>query len=186
MYSINDNITLSVLNLFVKDVLSQLSLDSDEITFIQSDNGQLDTTAVKSLLCKRKLFSNFISAYHPNMNGFVERAFRSVKDLARCMMQSASLPDPYWEKAFGHTVLLRNIMPNQTVHGYVREAYYLWFGLTYDYSRVHTLGSCAYVLNHVHGNDYGARSEAGIFVGMKPQHPLTYKYELYFSLKMFS
>jgi hypothetical protein len=168
---------------FEEDVLSTLDLDADEITFMQSDNGQLNSTGVKSWLRKRRIFSKFISPYHPNMNGFVERAFRSIKDLSRCMLSAAGLPDPYWEKATSHAVLLRNTMPNQSKEGYVREAYYLWYGLTYDYSRLRVWGSRAYALNHVRGKDFGERSVPGIFVGMKPDNPITYDYEIYLPTK---
>ena len=179
----DDRITLQILKKFEEDVLSTLDLDADEITFMQSDNGQLNSTGVKSWLRKRRIFSKFISPYHPNMNGFVERAFRSIKDLSRCMLSAAGLPDPYWEKATSHAVLLRNTMPNQSKEGYVREAYYLWYGLTYDYSRLRVWGSRAYALNHIRGKDFGERSVPGIFVGMKPDNPITYDYEIYLPTK---
>ena len=179
----DDQITLLILNKFAEDVLSTLDLEADEITFMQSDNGQLDSNGVKSWLRKRRIFSKFISPYHPNMNGFVERAFRSIKDLSRCMLSAAGLPDPYWEKATSHAVLLRNIMPNQSSQGFVREAYFLWYGLTYDYSRLRVWGSRAYALNHVRGKDFGERSVPGIFVGMKPDNPITYDYEIYLPTK---
>jgi hypothetical protein len=125
----------------------------------------------------------FSSAYHPNMNGFVERAFGSTNALARSMLAAAGLPDPYWEKASRHAVLMRCIMPNQTATGFVREAYYLWYGLTYDYSRLRTWGCRAYALNHQREKDYGHRSIAGIFVGMKPENPVTCDYEIYLPAK---
>jgi hypothetical protein len=74
-------------------------------------------------------------------------------------------------------------MPNQTSTGFVREAYFLWYGLTYDYSRLRTWGCRAYALNHIRGKDYGHRSVAGIFVGMKPENPVTCDYEIYLPAK---
>jgi hypothetical protein len=94
---------------------------------LQSDNGQLDTNEVKAWMRKGRAINRFGSPYHPNMNGFVERAFGSTNALARCMLVDAGLPDPYWEKASRHAVLLRSIMPNQTSTGFVREAYFLWY-----------------------------------------------------------
>jgi hypothetical protein len=106
--------------------LSTLTFDDrEEIIFFQSDNGQLDTTEVKGWMRKGNSIVRFSSAYHPNMNGFVERAFGSTNALARSMLAAAGLPDPYWEKASRHAVLMRCIMPNQTATGFVREAYYL-------------------------------------------------------------
>ena len=157
--------------------------DREEIIFFQSDNGQLDTTEVKGWMRKGNAIVRFSSAYHPNMNGFVERAFGSTNALARSMLAAAGLPDPYWEKASRHAVLMRCIMPNQTATGFVREAYYLWYGLTYDYSRLRTWGCRAYALNHQREKDYGHRSIAGIFVGMKPENPVTCDYEIYLPAK---
>ena len=117
------------------------------------------------------------------MNGFVERSFRSVKDLARCMLQDAGLPDPYWERACSHSVLIRNILPNQSATGYAREAYFLWYGIMFDYSRLRTFGSRAYAINHIGAKDFGPRSVAGIFVGMKPTSPITIDYEIYLPSK---
>ena len=48
-----------------------------------------------------------------------------------------------------------------------------WHGLIYDYSRPRVWGSRAYALNHVRGKDFGERSAPGIFVGMKPDNPIT-------------
>jgi len=181
---VNDKVTLRILNRFRDEVLSILNFDdTEEIMFFQSDNGQLDTIEVKGWLTKGKSIGRYVSPYHPNMNGFVERAFGSTNALARSMMAAAGLPDPYWEKASRHAVLLRNIMPNYSADGLTREAYFMWYGLTYDYSRLRTWGSRAYVLNHIRGKDYGPRSVEGIFVGMKPDNPVTRDYEVYLPAK---
>ena len=113
------------------------------------------------------------------MNGFVERAFRSVKDLARCMITHAGLPDDYyWDKAISHACLIKNIMPNATMNGYTREAYYKWYGLMFDYSRLRTWGSRAYALHHTTYKDFRTKSTPGIFVGMI-QSDIQYQYELF-------
>ena len=181
---VNDATTLRILNLFREEILVTLTFDdNEEIIFFQSDNGQLDTNEVKSWMRKGRAITRFGSPYHPNMNGFVERAFGSTNALARCMLAGAGLPDPYWERASRHAVLLRNIMPNQTSDGFVREAYFLWYGLTYDYSRLRTWGCRAYALNHIREKDYGNRSVSGIFVGMNPDNAITRDYEIYLPTK---
>ena len=181
--NVDDKTIINVLRIFETEVLTTVTKDFDDIRFIQSDNGQLDTNGVKTWCRQRNIYARFTSAYHPNMNGLVERAFGSTDALTRCMLEAAGLPDPYWEKASNHAVLIRNIMPNQSIDGYVREAYFLWYGLTYNYSRLRTWGCRAYAMNHITKKDYGNRSVAGIFVGMKPQNPLTYDYEIYLPAK---
>jgi hypothetical protein len=70
-------------------------------------------------------------------------------------------------------------MPNQGPNGWAREAYFLWYGLTFDYSRLRTWGSRTYAINHITAKDYGPRSETGIFVGLKPGVQVTIDYEIY-------
>jgi hypothetical protein len=99
------------------------------------------------------------------------------------MLQSAGLPEPYWECAFCYAVLIRNILPNQVSSGYVREAYFQWYGLTFDYSLLRVFGSRAYALNHIRLKDYGNRSVPGIFVGFKQQNAITTDYRIYLPSK---
>jgi len=85
--------------MFNTEVLATLRIEiADEIIFIQSDNGQLDTTNVKAYIRRHGVYQRFTLPYHHNMNGFIERAFRSMNDMARSMMIHAGLPDPYGEK----------------------------------------------------------------------------------------
>ena len=65
----------------------------------------------------------------------------------------------------------------------VREAYFLWYGVMFNYSRLRTFGSRAYAINHVGLKDYGARSVAGIFVGFNQSAPDSIAYELYLPQK---
>ena len=160
-----------------------LQRENDTLTFLRSDNGQLDTHGVRAYCRKKSIFNQYTHPYHPNMLGFVERSFRSVKDLSRCMLQGANLPDPYWEKGNRYATLIRNILPNRSATGMVREAYFLWYGVMFDYSRLRTFGSRAYAINHIGLKDYGARSVAGIFVGFKETAPYSSQYEIYLPKK---
>jgi hypothetical protein len=179
---VDDKTTLKILELFYNEVLCYLP-NTDEFRFIQSDNGQLDTNLVKGWIRRNKIYSRYSPPYHHFTNGFVERAFRSINDLARCMLQSAGLPEPYWECAFCYAVLIRNILPNQVSSGYVREAYFQWYGLTFDYSLLRVFGARAYALNHIRLKDYGNRSVPGIFVGFKQSNPITTDYNIYLPSK---
>jgi hypothetical protein len=106
--------TLRILNQFNSEILSRVRLDigNDDIIFIQSNNGELNTAGVTAFTRSGGIFQKFIHPYHPNMNGFIERAFRSMKDLGRCIMLHAGLPEPYWQKATSYALRLLDIMPN--------------------------------------------------------------------------
>ena len=155
---------LAVMKSFNSDVLSSVTLDGD-IIFIQSDNGQMKSDAVIAYIRRNNILNRFTYPYHPSMNPLAERAFRSIKEMGRCQLQHAGLPDPYWEKSCSYAVHLLNILPNRTPDGIVREAYYQWFGLTFDYSLLRTFGARSYAMNQLVANDFGPRSEEGIFIG---------------------
>ena len=99
------------------EVIYLVCEDSDEIIFFQSDNGKLDTKADKTWMVLAKILQRFTSAYSSSMNGFVERVFRSVRDLALSMIMAALLPEPNWETADRHACLLACIRPNQSSTG---------------------------------------------------------------------
>ena len=179
---VDDKMTLKILEIFYQEVLSYLP-ETTECRFIQSDNGQMDTNNVRFWLRRNKIYSRYTLPYKHFQNGFVERAFRSIKDLARCMKADAGLPEPYWEKAFCQACLIRDIMPNSTKDGVTREAYFKWYGLIFDYSTLRVFGSRAYALNHIRLKDYGSRSVPGIFVGYKQSNQITYEYEIYIPSK---
>ena len=72
---------------------------------------------------------------------------------------------------------ISDITPNQTPDGYAREAYYKWYGRVFDYSKLRTFGSRAYVMSH-HVIDMGSRAEEGILVGFESNFRPTYTYKV--------
>ena len=98
------------------------------------------------------------------MKPLAERAFRSIKEMGRRQLQHADLPDQYWEKSCSYAVKLLNILPNRTPNGIVLEAYYHWYGLTFNDSLLRTFGTRSYTMNQIVANVLGPRSEEGIFV----------------------
>ena len=112
--------------------------DKENIVFIQSDNGQIDNKSVIAYLRRNGVYIRYTHPYHSNMNYFIERSVWSIKDLARYIITPARVSNSYWDKAVSHTWLIRNIIPNVTSNGYTREAYYKWYGLVFDYSRLRT------------------------------------------------
>ena len=57
------------------------------------------------------------------------------------MLVTAGFPEPYWEVTVSYAVLIRIILPDQVDGGYVREAYFKWYGLTFDYGLLRVFGS---------------------------------------------
>ena len=165
-YSVNvdSESMLSIMKQFNDEVLSSVVLDGD-IIFIQSDNGQMKSDNVIAYLRRGNIFQRFTYPYHASMNPLAERSFRSIKEMARCQLHHAGLPDPYWQFSCSYAVFILNRLPNQTPDGIVRDAYFMWTTLTFDYSLLRTFGARAYAMNQITANDFGARAEEGIFVG---------------------
>ena len=69
--------------------------------------------------------------------------------------------------------LYANILSNQVDGGLVREAYFKWYDLTFDYSLLRVFGNRVYALNHIRLKDYDARSVPGIFVHFMQSNPIT-------------
>ena len=68
---------------------------------------------------ERNIYVRLTSAYFPNMNELVEQAFGSISALTRCIFMRLPVAR-ILKKAFNHAVFIRNIMPNQTIDGYVK------------------------------------------------------------------
>ncbi|MBW0512781.1 hypothetical protein O181_052496 [Austropuccinia psidii MF-1] len=49
--------------------------------------------------------------YTPQLNGFSERANRTILEKARCLLLEAKLPNSYWAEAVKHATLLTNLIP---------------------------------------------------------------------------
>ena len=82
-----DTTTLRILKKFNSEIFSRVRLDieNDDIIFIQSDNGQLDTKSVKAYIQRQGVIQRFTLPYHHNMSGFIERASESMNDMARTL-----------------------------------------------------------------------------------------------------
>ncbi|MBW0460659.1 hypothetical protein O181_000374 [Austropuccinia psidii MF-1] len=49
--------------------------------------------------------------YTPQLNGFAERANRTILEKARCLLLESNLPNQYWAEAVNHSTLLTNLIP---------------------------------------------------------------------------
>ena len=75
-------------------------------------------------------------------------------------------------------MLICNILPNQVDVGTVREAYFKWYDLTFDYSLFSVFEDRVNALNHLRPNDYDVRSILGILVNFKQSNPINTRWEV--------
>ena len=69
---------------------------------MRSDNGtEFTSEDFKSLLIKNRIKQEFSAPYSPHQNGKVERTWRTLFDMARCLLLEAKLPKKLWTYAVG-------------------------------------------------------------------------------------
>ena len=56
------------------------------------NGGEFIANEFKNILNKNKIKQEFSSSYSPHQNVTAEKAWRSIFDMARCLLQDASLP----------------------------------------------------------------------------------------------
>jgi transposase InsO family protein len=81
---------------------------------LQTDNGtELVNRQVESLLLSKDIRHQYSIAYNPEMNGFIERAIRTVCESARSMLRASKLQTNLWAEAVQTAVHILNKLPNK-------------------------------------------------------------------------
>ena len=128
---------------------------------MRSDNGgEFINQGFKTLLRKHAIRHETSSPYSPHQNGTVERAWRSIFSMARCLLLEANLPKFLWTYAVMTAVYIRNRCFNPRLGKTPYEA------LTRkqpNLNKMHLFGSPCYVYAQ-NPKKLDARSRKGIFV----------------------
>ena len=141
---------------------------------IRSDNGgEFSNKQFRSLLRENTIKYETSCPYSPHQNGSAERAWRSLFEMARCLLLESQLPKELWTYAVMTAAYIRNRCFNARLGKTPFEAL---VGKRPDISHMHVFGSnCyAYVQN---AKKLEARSKQGIFVGYDRESPA---YLIYF------
>ena len=140
---------------------------------IRSDNGgEFSSANFRSLLQKNKIKHETFEPYSPHQNGKVERSWRSLFEMARCLLLESKLPKTLWTYAVMAAVYIRNRCFNKRLG---KTPYEALVGKKPNLSNMHIFGSeCyAYVQN---AKKLDARSKNGIFVGYDKGGPSYFVY----------
>ena len=135
---------------------------------IRSDNGsEFMNKKFKSLLRTKGIKHETSCPYSPHQNGTVERSWRSLFEMARCLLLEAKLPKEFWTYAVMTAAYTRNRCYNNRLGKTPLEAF---IGKRPDVSNMHIFGTkCyGYVQN---AKKLDARSKKGIFVGYDRDSP---------------
>ena len=135
---------------------------------IRSDNGtEFTCKEFKSLLTTNRIKHETSAPYSPHQNGTVERSWRSIFEMARCLLIEAQLPRELWTYAVMASAYIRNRCYN---HRTGLTPYEVMTGKKPNLSSMHVFGTIcyAYVQNK---KKLDARSEKGVFVGYDKGSP---------------
>ena len=155
--------TLEATEKFLADVVP-----FGKVKRIRSDNGTEFTGKYFKALLRRNSIRHETSApYSPHQNGTVERAWRSLFSMARCLLIEASLPKALWAYAVLASAYIRNRCFNARLE---KTPYEALTGKQPNLSSMHVFGSTcfAYVQN---AKKLDPHSHKGIFIDYDKESP---------------
>ena len=135
---------------------------------IRSDNGgEFVNKEFEALLIRNKIKHERSAPYSPHQNGTVERGWRSIFDMARCLLVQSKLPKSMWVYAVLASVHIRNRCYN---HRTDKTPYESCTGQKPDLSKLHVFGTVCY--GYVQQTKkLDAHAKQGIFVGYDKTSP---------------
>ena len=138
------------------------------IKCIRSDNGTEYTSGqFQSLLSKNAIRHETSAPYSPHQNGTAERNWRTLFEMARCMLIESNLPKELWTYAVMTASIIRNRCFNKRLG---QTPYYMLTGKTPNLSKMRTFGSPCYTYKQ-DKKKLDSRCEEGIFVGYDKYSP---------------
>ena len=139
-----------------------------KVKVIRTDNGtEFTCRDFRDLMSTNKIKHEFSAPYSPHQNGTVERGWRTLFDMARCLLIEAKLGKDMWPFAVRYAAFTRNRCFNPRLN---KTPYEAMTGKRPNVSKLHEFGIIcyAYVQNTKKLDNKG---EKGIFVGYDHESP---------------
>ena len=131
---------------------------------IHSDNGgEYVGQSFKDVLLNNGIKQSTTAPYSPFQNGKSERNWRSVLDMARCMLADSGVSKTYWTYSVNQASYLRNRAYQQRTS---KTAYELFTGYKPDMSIIHRFGSPCTIYKELKPGKLDTRSDPGIYLGI--------------------
>lgn len=139
-----------------------------KVKCIRSDNGtEFTGREYQALLSRSGIRHERSAPYSPHQNGTAERNWRTLFDMARCMLIESGLPKILWTYAVQTAAVVRNRCFNNRTK---QTAYFMLTGRQPNISRMQKFGLACYAYKHDKGK-LDSRSEKGIFIGYDKNSP---------------
>jgi hypothetical protein len=154
---------LSAFKDFANVIQNKLSL---RIATIRSDHGgEFENALFEKYCSKHGIDHNFSAPRTPQQNGVVERKNRVLEELARTMINGASLPKYFWAEAISTACYVLNRAIIRPILD--KTPYEILRGRKPNISHLHIFGCKCFILNN--GKEllgkFDAKSDEGIFLG---------------------
>ena len=144
---------------------------------LRSDNGgEFISKEFKELMLDSKIKHETSAPRSPHQNGSAERQWRTVFEMARCMLIESGLPKYLWTYAVMSAAYIRNRCYNPRI---TKTSFEAFTGIRPNVSNMHFFGTqCFAYVDEKKKLD--ARSEEGVFVGYDRESPA---FLVYFSME---
>jgi hypothetical protein len=138
-----------------------------QVKEIHSDNGtEYTNKTFQQILLDNKIKFTTTAPYSPFQNGKSERSWRSLLDMARCLLADASLPKHLWTYATKHACYLRNRSYQRRTKA---TAYELFTGIKPDMRHLYTFGATCTIYQEGPKQKLEPRGQEGIYLGVNPR-----------------
>jgi DNA-dependent RNA polymerase auxiliary subunit epsilon len=145
-----------------------------KVKCIRSDNGtEFTSQGFQNLLIKHSIKHEKSAPYSPHQNGTVERNWRSLFDMARCLLIQSKLPKTLWTYALMTSAYIRNRCYNPRIK---KTPFHAFTNHKPNINNMHIFGTICYTYVQ-EKKKLDARGEQGIFVGYDKGSPA---YLIYF------
>lgn len=139
-----------------------------KIKCIRSDNGtEFTSSAFQALLCQNAIRHETSAPWSPHQNGTAERAWRTLFEMARCILIESKLPKQLWPYAVQTAATIRNRCYNRRLG---QTPYYVLTGKKPDLSKMRVFGSECFAYKY-DKKKLDTRCEKGVFVGYDKNSP---------------
>lgn len=166
--------TFATLTEAAEGTRSQNVASYGKIKCIRSDNGtEFTSRQFRDLLSRHGIRQETSAPYSPHQNGTAERNWRTLFDMARCMLVESELPKSLWPYAVQTAGVIRNRCFNKRTG---QTAYKMLTGKRPDLSRMKKFGSLCYAYKQNRGK-LDPRCDKGVFLGYDKNSPA---YLIYF------
>ena len=139
-----------------------------QVKCLRSDNGtEFMSTDFQTLLREKGIKHETSCPSSPHQNGTAERQWRTLFEMARCLLLEKGVPKVLWPYAVQTAAHIRNRCYNNRTKS---TPYFSMTGRKPDLSKMWVFGSECYIYNYDH-KKLDPRCEKGIFVGYDKNSP---------------